>query len=162
MKFIDLDNAGLRSAIEKTVQLGQSGTGDCLKHSDCNYFDCKGICNLVTGDSQQSFNKIPQSIWNSFGSVFHTLPDGVVCKFDRLLFVFQAAARVRLPTTTYKFYVRRFSCQDQSRPFWLQQKLRQGLPLDFWHPNTLTKGSGEILNWYAHSLQSTSTAYFFR
>jgi len=49
MKFIDLDNAGLRSAIEKTVQLGQSGTGDCLKHSDCNYFDCKGICNLVTG-----------------------------------------------------------------------------------------------------------------
>ena len=70
MKFIDLDNAGLRSAIGKTVQLGQSGTGDCLKHSDCNYFDCKGICNLVTGDSQQNFNKIPQTIWNSFSSVF--------------------------------------------------------------------------------------------
>ena len=43
MKFLDVDNVYLKPIADKSVGDGSY----CEKHSDCDLFDCKGICDLI-------------------------------------------------------------------------------------------------------------------
>eukprot|EP00092_Neocalanus_flemingeri_P011300 GFUD01012179.1.p1 GENE.GFUD01012179.1~~GFUD01012179.1.p1 ORF type:complete len:373 (+),score=96.41 GFUD01012179.1:265-1383(+) len=44
VKFLDVDNVYLKPIVDKTVGDGT----DCEKHSDCDLFDCRGRCDLVS------------------------------------------------------------------------------------------------------------------
>ena len=44
VKYLDMDNVFLKPVVDKTVGDGT----ECEKHEDCDLFDCKGQCDLIT------------------------------------------------------------------------------------------------------------------
>ena len=44
VKYLDVDNVFLKPVVDKTVGDGT----DCEKHADCDFFDCRGQCDLLT------------------------------------------------------------------------------------------------------------------
>jgi len=43
VKFLDVDNVYLKPVVDSTVGDGR----DCQNHSDCDFFDCRGRCDLI-------------------------------------------------------------------------------------------------------------------
>ena len=44
VKYLDLDSVQLRPLADRTV----GDSTDCREHSDCDFFDCRGRCDLLT------------------------------------------------------------------------------------------------------------------
>ena len=44
VKYLDVDNVYLKPVVDKTVGDGT----DCENHSDCDFFDCRGQCDLIS------------------------------------------------------------------------------------------------------------------
>lgn len=64
VKVLDLDNVYLKSIIDRSI----GETTLCEKHSDCDFFDCKGSCDLVrhkcfTGVTNNNLQNICEKIF---------------------------------------------------------------------------------------------------
>ena len=44
IKYNDADNIYLKPVLDRSIGDGSK----CVKHSDCDFFDCKGQCNLIS------------------------------------------------------------------------------------------------------------------
>ena len=35
-----------------SMTIASDGSSQCVQHSDCNYFDCRGVCDMITNTCQ--------------------------------------------------------------------------------------------------------------
>lgn len=79
VKYLDLDNVYLKPIIDRSI--GENS--HCDNHSDCDFFDCKGMCDLIrhkcfTGVTNNNLQNICEKIFLGADTGFQRLTVGLL------------------------------------------------------------------------------------